>query len=145
MWNAQKFQRRRPAFQAALSGNQTGIASVTQTKLAFASEVMDVGGNYDNALYRWTPPAGKPAYIGVGMNIQGASAGASVVVQIFKNGAQLAAQVFIATAGGEIWGSVDLCELPNGTDYYEAYVFGASGATLTATASAYTRFYGMVQ
>ena len=50
-----------PAFEAYLSGNQTGISDNTNTKVQFDTELFDTANAYDNSSnYRFTPQtAGK--------------------------------------------------------------------------------------
>lgn len=142
---AQQLVGRRAGFRASLSANQTGIASITQTKLAFASVAFDRLGNFDTSLNRFTPPAAKPVYLGARVNLQGAVAGSLAVLQIFKNGSVLASQPFYVDAAGEGWAGVNVVDNPSGADYYEAYIYGNSAGTMTVTASAYTQFFSVAQ
>lgn len=113
-------------FKATLSGNQTGIADNTFTKMAFATEAADVGSWYDNATnYRWTPLSTRPIAILVNGTLQGTfSAGALALVSIYKNGSsfQNGSTAYAATANANNCAAMAI-DMPNGsTDYYEAYV-----------------------
>lgn len=136
----------RPCFVANKGGtNQTGVVSVTETKVTFGTEVTDVGGYYNTSTSRWTPPAG-PVHMTASLFFSGAlvSGGSSYAV-IYKNGAPFRAGANQNGANaGVSAGFVSIIDVASGTDYYE--VFGltttSSGtATISGGATA-SRFEG---
>lgn len=136
----------RPCFVANKGGtNQTGVASVTETKVTFGTEVTDVGGYYNTSTSRWTPPAG-PVHMSAALFFSGAlvSGGTSYVV-IYKNGAP-----FRAGAGqngantGVSAGFVSAIDVASGTDYYEVFGFTttSSGTATISGGTTASRFEG---
>lgn len=126
----------RSAFAAVLAGDQTGVADNTATKAAFATEVYDRASDYDNSLYRWTPPAGA-VRLSAQLRLDGtALATATAYVAIYKNGSILRVGTPIAAiAANGARSSVTTTDLANGTDYYEAFGSldtSAGDATFTA-------------
>lgn len=114
------------------SVDQTGITSATYTKLTADTEDWDVGGYYDAPNSKFTPPAGK--YI----VDAGALFTANVVdqslyrVAIYKNG------TIFRSSGESASGTTSLVQISvvvtaNGTDYFEAYVYGAGAGAKTVS------------
>ena len=81
-----------PAWRATTSGNQTGIANNTTTKLNFASEVFDTNSAYDTSTSRFTVPSGQAGkyLIQATPYISWGTGGTATMVQgkIYKNGSQ---------------------------------------------------------
>jgi hypothetical protein len=113
------------------SVNQTGMADGAYTKLTFATEAEDVGGYYDNANSKWTPPQG-PVRITVNALFSGLKATGGAQVSIYKNGSAWANGTYGLAAGGFFQSNVTKEFMANGTDYFEAY--GYVDATTTGTA-----------
>ena len=129
----------RASFSAHKNGtDQTGISSATETKMTAGTEVWDVGGYYDAANSKWTPPAGKvrisvSAYFTAGIVDQ-----ALFLAVIYKNGSALRYGPAIEASGTSTTGVfADILDDANGTDYYEAYVSGngAGNKTIVGTSS----------
>jgi len=80
-----------PAFEAALSTNQTGIADNVITKIQFADETFDTDSCYDNVTnYRFTPTvAGKYFFYGSAACNGGTSNLRDGAMYLYKNGAEL--------------------------------------------------------
>lgn len=134
----------RASFRATLAANQTGIASVTFTKLAFATEAFDVGSLFDSATnYRWVPPAGK-VRLSAAAFCSGMTAGTTLQLAIYRNGAEYAKAYVVLDASGGGWASVTCNAIANGsTDYFEVYVRGTTAGTITVDANnAFTHFEG---
>lgn len=130
----------RPRFSAAKSVQQTGVSNATVT---FPAEVFDIGGYYDTATSRWTPPAGIYK-IGARALLSGAiAAGASYTLSIFKNGVAGFGrnQVRAAGAGGFSILVEDIVE-SNGTDYWEINLATSGAAINVEPAFQWTSFYG---
>lgn len=128
------------AFHARLAADQTGIAAATATKVTFDTEDFDVLAAFESN--KWTPPAGM-VQIGLRLAVSGLTVGGTCIAMIYKNGALRRANRIAADAGGTAWIEVTTLESANGTDYYEAFVFGASGGTVTVENDAhYTCFWG---
>jgi hypothetical protein len=125
-----------PAFSAHKNGtNQGSIATATFTKVTFETEVFDVGGFYNNASgasgSRWTPPAGKVMVIANVFWSAGTTSG-TFIASIYKKGVRFKDNfVFNPTATAAFGNQVVIIDDADGTDYYEAFVFGATGTSLT--------------
>lgn len=132
------------AFRAHKNGSaQTGVADSTNTVVTFGTEVFDIGGYYNVANSRWTPPAGT-VMLSASVFLTGTiTAGATFVVQFFKNSGVVAGVVqFAATnnAGAHVT-AIDTCD---GDDFYEVLVFIdlASGTGVINGAAQNTWFAG---
>ncbi len=128
------------SFSALLAGDQTGIASVSPTTVAFATEVYDIGGLYDNATYAWYPPAGR-CIISGSVFASDVTAANFLTVVIYKNGSQFRTGIAYSGTTTAVCGLTmqDSC---NGTDYYQLLVQGVTAGTLTAKSSLATYFMG---
>lgn len=118
----------RPSFSAHKNGtNQTGIPSTTLTKVTFTTEEWDIGGYYDAAASRWTPPAGKYFITGA-VTVTGSNIIANSVLSlyIYKNGVGYKAfnNISASTSGGTV---VTALVEADGDDYFELF-FIAGGA-----------------
>ena len=78
-----------PAFSASMSGNQT-IPNETFTKIAFNTEVFDVGGCYDTSNYRFVVPSGQAGkYVIVAKSaVDGLDDQESTSIALYKNGSR---------------------------------------------------------
>lgn len=133
-----------PAFSVRRSANQTGIASNTNTKIAFNTEDFDTANCFDPTTnYRFTPNVAGYYQITVsaymaGTNVQYLNA------SIWKNGAIYAGGTDMSNGVGEVTSySTALIYMNGTTDYVEAYAFGL-GSTVTVYVSATTRFSGFL-
>jgi hypothetical protein len=133
------------AFSAHKNGtDQAGIATITDTKITFGTEVFDVGSHYDTGNSRWTPPAGKVKLHAQVYFSTGLTANTFCAVAIFKNGVIFRWGLAVTAA---ITGSQDVTCIDdaNGTDYYEVYANVSTGSTATASGSIpHTYFMGWV-
>lgn len=132
----------RPCFRADKNGvDQTGIGNASVT---FTHEVFDIGGYYDAANSRWTPPAGK-VRLHTRILIAGAVADqVAYVISFRKNGVIAFSGVIRASGSGSM--SMDLSEIveTNGTDYWDVNI-SSGGASITASGPVeYTTFSGEV-
>lgn len=131
----------RPRFSAAKSVQQAGISNATVT---FPTEVFDIGGYYDTATSRWTPPAGTYK-IGARVLLSGSiAAGTSYTLSIYKNGgASIFArnQIRAASTGGFSILVEDLVE-SNGTDTWEINLQSGGASINVEPAYAVSAFYG---
>lgn len=130
-----------PSFVARKNADQTGIVTATWTKLTFQTLDVNVGGYF--ASDKFTPPAGK-YHLACMANISATAAGQRLAVAIYKNGAEVKSQlVFSGASGSHSIGLSALLEA-NGTDYFELWVFQASGTsgTVDGTIPSYTWFDG---
>ena len=112
--------------------------------MTFGTEAADQGGYYDPTLSRYTPPAGTVTLL-AGVYLNGATPGGLCTLSVYKNGASIGQKVYYASAGGDIGmdtGTIDVCD---GTDYYEIFVYAATGATAMVTSHPTNTFFrGMV-
>jgi hypothetical protein len=119
--------------------------SGTNQKLNFTTEVFDIGGYYDAANSRWTPPAGSVTIVAA-ITYQNATIGSvsGARVAIRKNGTTTIAQrnEYTDAANGQV--IIDVTDVANGTDYYEvqAAVEFTSPAGTVAASTAQTYFGG---
>lgn len=127
------------SFSAHKNGtDQTGISSATETKMTAGTEVWDVGGYYDAANSKWTPPAGKVRLSAYAYFTAGIVDQAVYLAVIYKNGSALRYGPAVEASGTSTTGVfVDILDDANGTDYYEVYVSGngAGNKTIVGTAS----------
>lgn len=120
------------AFSAHKNGvDQTGIASGTETKVTFGAEDFDLGGYYDAATSRFTPPAGiyrLQAYLYFAGGLVDQS---DYGICFYRNGSKIK-QRFLRASGTGLAGCEFSCLVTaNGTDYFEVY--GAAYGTGTKT------------
>jgi hypothetical protein len=108
------------AFAATLSANQ-GIAASTSTKINFNTAGYNQNGKFSTSTSRWTPAAG-PVQIEAQLLF---SAGASVAVQIYKNGTQ-----FKSKASNLGYPCISIVDNANGTDFYECWAVGDTACSI---------------
>jgi hypothetical protein len=132
-----------PAFSVTMSAAQTGITSLTQTKVAFNTEEFDTGSCFDNATYRFTPTVAGYYQINGSLYVSQTVSGSYMGCSIFKNGSNFNSGTFTSVSSGEILSSVSQVIYFNGTtDYVELYGFSlfASGSCSFVTTG--SRFSG---
>ena len=123
-----------PAFSAYRTGVQTGLASVTYTKIQVQTEVFDTNSNYDNATnYRFTPTVAGYYQINAAVVATGTTLAYTQAI-IYKNGSAYSTGGYVTTASGEAGSSVSSLVYMNGsTDYVELYAY----VNVTGTAIIY--------
>jgi hypothetical protein len=124
------------------SSDQTGIANNTYTKITFGTEAFDVGSVYDTTNSRWTPPAGKVRVGGQIYLSAGVSASGQYLFMLYKNGSfyrYLQILYAVTTGGTSLSGTY--VDSANGTDYYELYLYGPTGSTLTVSGGADASYF----
>lgn len=121
------------AFTAYNSASQTGIASATATKLTgLTTESYDIGSFYDAPNSKWTPPVGRVTISGCATFTAGIAAGATVALQLWKNGAYFKSIGTASAPTNLITGACgSTTDVANGTDYYELYVYADGAGTKT--------------
>lgn len=134
----------RPSFSAYKSSNQTGIATATWTKLTFGTEEWDVGGYYDTSTSRFTPPAGKYDLKAGYFFSAGVADTGYGWIGIYKNGALLK-EVRDNASGVDDGSYISALVDANGTDYFEAYCYGATVSSLTVVGSQTRTFFQGIQ
>lgn len=134
------------SFSAHKNGtDQTGIASATFTKLTLTTEAYDTGGYYDAANSKLTPPAGLVSLAVRAVFSGGVVGGSKYYVMIYKNGTRFKDGILESPTGADVGPVVSISDQCNGTDYYEAYVFGEGAGNKTVgggTTQSY--FTGMI-
>lgn len=108
--------------------NQTGVADGATVKVTMDTEVFDVGGLYDAAQSRWTPPAGR-IRLSARIAATGVKASGGIQAYIYKNGALLRLGSYFPLQTGN--SSVSCLDVANGTDYYELYAYADATTTVT--------------
>lgn len=106
-------------FLLTRSSNQTGITTATDTKVLFPVTEQNQGSFAASS--RFTPPAG-PVNLSFGLQVGGILVGDACIAYIYKNGAPFHLSRAIADAAGNVFMSMALADLANGTDYYEVYI-----------------------
>lgn len=131
------------SFSAHKNGtDQTGIASITQTKVTFGTEVFDTGSYYDAVNSKWTPPAGRVVMEATLLIADTATSG-YYICSIYKNGSQYKSNVsnFAINAVPTTAINCMIVDDANGTDYYEAYVYLTTGSTGTINGLSYQSYF----
>ena len=132
----------RIAFRAHKNGtNQIGIASATNTKVTFGTEAFDVGGYYDVATSRFTPPEGT-YFLEVQCTFSaGIVDGQQTGFYIYKNGgfeAQFLEPAY--TTGVKTCAGGAVVEA-NGTDYFEIYCLANGAGNKNLSGAAYATYF----
>ena len=114
-----------PSFFAFNDNTQAGSENTT-TKLAFRTEVWDVGGVYDNSLYRFTPAFVGKSNISCGFWSYDAQSNIyRLDVKLYKNGAMLTSFENRFTSGNTTatrkWINFNMNVSHDADDYYEVY------------------------
>ena len=140
-----------PAFLARVESTQT-LNHNTDTKIAFASEVFDTDGTYDNSNYRWTPGVTGKFMIGFGGWIYDSDdALSSVVFKLKKNGSDHAyfqSRLYASTAQWQrFWlTGVHPIDVTSTSDYYEIYIeqntIDSGSVEFNASSNFRNYFYG---
>jgi hypothetical protein len=112
--------------------DQAGLTDGATTKLSFTNELSDIGGFYDAANSKWVPPAG-PVRLSARATTSGVKAAGGVQIDIYKNGELLHAGPYypMQTSNSHI----TCTDVANGSDYYEAFLYGDAITTLTVLGS----------
>lgn len=133
------------SFSAHKNGtDQTPITSGVATKITFDTEDFDIGGYFNTTNSRFTPPAGKYRLSGTALfaatNMAG---GASLIVYIYKNGAEFARTQIQTSSTGAQGATVTRTVAASGTDYFEFYAScAAPGGKTVLGAAEQTYFSG---
>jgi hypothetical protein len=115
------------SFSAHNNAVTQDVPTATFTKLTFSTEVFNLGGYYANS--RFTPPAGAPVLLIGGANCPVLDT-SKLLLSIYKNGVEFRRGVQLLGSASDTGGVQAVCtDVPNGTDYYELFVFQASGVT----------------
>ena len=135
-------------FQARHDASQS-ISNSTETKLNYATEILDTDSVYDTSNSRYTPAETGKCLIGATVRINGSSASTSDArLLIYKNGTSIVAmgQQTYSSAYYPVVSVVGIVDVTSTSDYFEVYHFQKTGATDTyATSSAlfsFGVFYG---
>jgi hypothetical protein len=122
------------AFSSYNASAITSFPAAVATKLSLTTESYDIGSFYDAPNSKWTPPPGRVSISGCATFTAGVAAGATIALQLWKNGSYYRAMgstsaptnLIIAACGGTT-------DIANGTDYYELYVYADGAGTKTVT------------
>lgn len=118
------------AFQADKNGVSQNPAANTTTKVTFTNAVFNIGGFYDAANSKWTPPAG---IVHMQATLWISSTASTVTegeLHIRKNGNQFKGIFFDVAASLEENLTISLVDQANGTDFYEIWAkITTGGAT----------------
>jgi hypothetical protein len=111
-----------PAFSAYLTASQTGVASSTNTKVAFNAEDFDTNSCFNTTTNRFTPTVA--GYYQINGSIYVSGTGQYSGCSIYKNGSVYLSGSFINSTVGEVLSSISTVLYLNGsTDYVELYGF----------------------
>jgi hypothetical protein len=118
-----------PAFSAYQSSGQTGISSLTYTKITFTTEEFDTNSNFASSTF--TPTVAGYYQVNAQVGITTATTNTTLLTAIYKNGS-------VAKSGSVSTGSTYLYPQSNAsaiiycngsTDYIEIYVLGTAGGS----------------
>jgi len=134
-----------PAFSAYKSGNQTGVASSTFTKVTFGAEEFDTNSCFDTSTARFTPTVAGYYQFNWNLDVGGATTALNIA-DIYKNGVKQKRSNGISVSNGETYITGAAIIYMNGTtDYVELYVYiSGSGATVYGGAIEYSWFQGFL-
>ena len=126
-----------PAFKAVNTGAVT-IAHDTNTKLAITNEIYDVGSGYDASNSKFVVPSGEAGtyYFEAGLTMDNLTN--PLYARLYKNGSQL--QKFVTSSFSAV---VSVYDVASVSDYYEFYVYQASGGGVATNGAGYTHFSGI--
>lgn len=113
----------RICFMADKNASDQALTTSVNTKITYTNELLDVGGYYDAANSKWTPPAGtyRISFVfRVGTNM---GLGVTVNANIRKNGNQEATYTNVCGGNYSQSSGVNVLIQANGTDYFEAYCY----------------------
>ena len=137
----------RSAFHANKNGtNQTGNADNAYTQVTFGTEVFDRAGDFASSVF--TPPANVPfrVYAQVTWALTNLVLDDAIALRIMKNGSGgtiLAQRGGLVPASGSPVLSIEMSDLPNGTDTYEVYAFSnnVANGTWDISGSTFATFF----
>lgn len=122
--------------------DQTGISAAGFTKVTFGTEAFDIGGFFDTTNSRWVPPIGRRVVLCATVTFASVDDGACQCA-IYKNNALLSSGSFAAQSSNAGRSVATVIDNPNGTDYYEVFVFaGATGTFDVSGVATATVFSG---
>ena len=116
-----------PAFSAYQSTGQTGISSLTETKITFTTEEFDTNNNFASSTF--TPTVAGYYQINAQVTMTSAATNAVLLTAIWKNGARIKSGS-VSTGSTYLYPQANTATIVymNGTtDYLEVYVLGSSG------------------
>jgi len=114
--------------------SQTGIVPSTGTQLVLGTALYNVGGNYNTANSRWTPPPGPVSLIAGALFTTNVAATDNAVLAIYKNGSDFRhGAIAYAVSAGVAEAAIAIQDIANGTDYYEVWCFVGPSAGNKAT------------
>lgn len=117
------------------STNQTGVLTATWTKLTWSTEEWDTGSEF--ASDKFIPNSNRPRTLKVSMAWVALADQCQCWIAIYKNGSLLKGVEWRASGTGQQGINLTCDIMPNGsTDYYEGYVYQASGSTQVVSGSA---------
>jgi len=109
------------------------VPTSTYTKVPLNIESWDSNNNYDTTLYRFTPTVAGYYRINARLNYF-PSGGTNFFVSIYQNGSEVFRGTNVINVAASAGTGVDCMVYANGsTDYFELYVFQASGSTQSYT------------
>lgn len=122
-----------PAFAAYLGGSQT-VSNATWTKVAISTELFDTNSNFDTSTYRFTPSVAGYYQINISWSVNAVPT--AIQLAIYKNGSNFI--VPSQTAASTPTTSASYLLYANGsTDYFEFYVYLATGEAHPASGGCY--------
>lgn len=128
-----------PAFSATLSANQTGVASSTNTKVAFNTKDFDTNSNFNTTTNRFTPTIA--GYYQINAQLYLSGNGGYSGCSIYKNGVAYSYGNNISSNAGEVLSVASALIYLNGTtDYIEMYGFSILVSGTATFISVGTRF-----
>jgi hypothetical protein len=108
---------------------QAGVASGVFTKVQFTHKVLDPQGAFDAiANFRYQPQSAGKYLITASLFIANSAAGASLIMSIYKNGAEFFRVLQAVVGTGWVANGSAIVDLNGSTDYIELFAFQNSGS-----------------
>ncbi|HVO02196.1 MAG TPA: hypothetical protein VMT54_08340 [Candidatus Cybelea sp.] len=130
------------SFSANKGGtDQTGIASATSTKVTFGTEEWDIGGYYDTANSRFTPPAGKYLVTAAVLFTGGVVDQNNYYIYVSKNGSPLKSMGYVSSGTLGISCPLSVAVDASGSDYFEIICQGGGAGNKTVSGQSFYSFF----
>ena len=130
-----------PAFSAYQSSAQTGIATVTTTKITFDTEEFDTNNNFASS--RFTPTVAGYYQVNGGATVNSITPTISCIINIYKNGSNYKNGCTAKPSTSNYATSIasTLVYLNGSTDYVELYIYGDVGVSYSLIAGLPSTFF----
>lgn len=130
------------AFSVDITSSQTNVASGVWTKVLFTRENYDKLGCYDLINNKFIAPCKGTYLLNSAVQYTAGAEGTRYMMAIYKNGVSYYASTNASSGTAQQGSSISTIVDANEGDYFEIYVWQASGSAQTIAGSPYTWFTG---